>query len=178
MDCQRTRAAKSSSLRHERMGSTAILGGCRALPSHARRVDCSRVDGQRRFQAQVVNPTIPEIIFVNKSLESAKLQIAESHAPGIDADQAAALPIHCVLAASDLKAVQVLVAPPEGDLQCFVKLRHRAIVAHQESPPDHRADAANHCAQLIDLCRTIGFCHAPRLRLCAAHPQLSVALYG
>ena len=29
-------------------------------------------------------------------------------------------------------------------------------------------------AQLINLC--IRFCHAPRLRLCAAHPQLSVAL--
>ena|SRR6266446_3314006 len=47
---------------------SAEADGRRALPSHARRVDCSRVDGHRRFQAQVVNPTVPEIIFVNKSL--------------------------------------------------------------------------------------------------------------
>jgi hypothetical protein len=75
-----------------------------------------------------VNLTVPEIIFVNESLESTKLQIAESHAPGIDADHAAALPIHRVLAASDLKAVQVLVVPPEGDLHYSVKLGRLQII--------------------------------------------------
>jgi hypothetical protein len=58
-----------------------------------------------------------------------------------------------------------------------VKGAPRFVPGPDKPPPDHRAYAADHCAQLVDLCLlTIRFCHAPRLHLCNAHPQLSGAL--
>ena len=175
MDCRRTRATNRPRCAMNAWDPPQSSGGAAHFPSHARRVNCSRVDGQRRFRAQVVNLTVPEITFVNKSLESAEPQIAESHAPGIDADHAAALPIHRVLAAPGSQSgSSARRSHRRRSANLFVKLGHRAIVAHQEPPPDHRADAVNHCAQLIDLC--IRFCYALRLGLCAAPPQLSVAL--
>lgn len=82
-----------------------------------------------------------------------------------------------VFSAPDLKAVQVVIAPTEGDLQCLVELRYRAVGPDEKPPPYQRADAAQEHPQLKDLrFRTTRFHHLASLLLCAAHPQLSVGL--
>jgi hypothetical protein len=83
------------------------------------------------FEAQIVNPAIAEVILVQESLESAQLQAVESHASGIDADHAAAITVDRVFTAPDLKAVQMLIVPTEGDLQCLMELSDGAIASHQ-----------------------------------------------
>ena len=77
-----------------------------------------------------MNPAVHEIIFVDKSFESAQPKICELYAASIDANQTAALTIDGVLAAADLEPVQMNIVLPEDDLQDLVQLRHRAIVAH------------------------------------------------
>jgi hypothetical protein len=59
------------------------------------------------------------------------VQVAESHASGIDADHAATIAVDRVFSAPDLKAVQVLIVPPERDLQCLMEFSDRAFAAHQ-----------------------------------------------
>jgi hypothetical protein len=59
------------------------------------------------------------------------VQIAESHASDIDADHAATIAVDLIFTAPDLKAVQVLIVPTEGDLQCLMEFSDRAIAARQ-----------------------------------------------
>ena len=105
------------------------------------------------------------------------MEAVELHPSGIDADHAATVAIYRVFSAPDLKAVQVVIAPTEGDLQCLVELRHRAVGPDEKPPPYQRADAAQDHPQLKNLrFRTTRFHHPASLLLCAAHPQLSVGL--
>ena len=73
-----------------------------------------------------MNPAVAEIILVRESLEPPQMEAVEVHPSGIDADHAATVAIYRVFSAADLKAVQVVIAPTEGDLQCLVQLRHPA----------------------------------------------------
>ena len=119
-----------------------------------------------------MNPAIAEFILVQESLEAAQLQVTESDFRCINADHAAAVAVDRVFSAPNLKAVQMLIVPTEGDLQCLVELSDRAIPAHQKPPPYQRADAAQDHSQLEDLrFITICFRHGLSLPLCAAHPQ-------
>ena len=124
-----------------------------------------------------MNPAVAEIILVRESLEPPQMEAVEVHPSGIDADHAATIAVDGVFPAADLKAVQVVIAPTESDLQCFVELPHRAVGADEKPPPYQRADAPQHHAELKDLrFRTNRFHHAASLHLCAAHPQLSGGL--
>jgi hypothetical protein len=69
--------------------------------------------------------------------------------PGVFAR--AAITVDRVFTTPDLKAVQVLIVPTEGDLQCLMELSDRAIAAHQKASPYQRADAAQDHPQLVDL---------------------------
>jgi len=53
------------------------------------------------------------------------------HASGIDADHPAAITVDRVFTAPDLKAVQMLIVPTEGDLQWLMELSDGAIATHQ-----------------------------------------------
>jgi predicted secreted protein len=78
-----------------------------------------------------VNPIIAGVILVLEQLESASLQAVELDASGIDADHAAAVAVDRVFTAPDLKTVQMLIVPTEGDLQCLMELSDGAIASHQ-----------------------------------------------
>jgi hypothetical protein len=57
---------------------------------------------------------------------------------------------HAVLPAVDDKAVQVLVAPAQGELEGGVEVGDAAVAADKEPAPDQRADATQHDAELVD----------------------------
>ena len=78
-----------------------------------------------------MNPAIAEVILVQESLKAAQLQVAESNNSGIYADHPAAVTINRVFTAPDLKAVQMLIVPSEGDLQCLMELSDGAIATDQ-----------------------------------------------
>ena len=87
-------------------------------------------------------------------------------------EEHAALLMDTVLATANLEAMKVHVLPAERDLQDLVKPGDARIATHQKAPPDQRADAAQHGAQLQDLLpRRCPSVH-PRSLLCrTAHPQ-------
>src|SRR5450631_1252747 len=58
-------------IRHECAPPPAVLRRRRAFSRDTYRVDLSRLDRQRGFEAQIVNPAIAEVILVQESLESA-----------------------------------------------------------------------------------------------------------
>ncbi len=123
-----------------------------------------------------MNPAIAEVILVTESLEAAQLQVAESHVSGIDADHAATIAVNSVFSAPNLKAVQMLIVPTEGDLQCLMELSDRANAAHQKPPPYQRTDAAQDHAQLVDLrFMKISFRHGVSLHLCAVMNSSSLS---
>jgi len=61
---------------------------------------------------------------------------------------------HAVLPAVDDKAVQVLVAPDEGELEggveVSVEVGDAAVAVDKEPAPDQGADATQHHAELVD----------------------------
>lgn len=61
-------------------------------------------------------------------------------------EEHAALLMDTVLATANLKATKVYVLPAERDLQEPVKPGDARIATHQKTPPDQRADAAQHGA--------------------------------
>src|SRR5450631_3625367 len=90
-------AAESSevpAIRHESTRSTAVLWRCRAFSRDTQRVGIPRVDWQRGFEPQIVNPAVTKVIFVDESFESAQVQVTESHFRCIDTDHAAAVTIY------------------------------------------------------------------------------------
>jgi hypothetical protein len=72
----------------------------------------------------------------------------------------------------NLRAVQMLVVPTEGDLQCLMELRHRAIAANQLPRPNQWADTAQHRSQLVNLYfMTIVIRHGAKTTLVFRTPQ-------
>jgi hypothetical protein len=50
--------------------------------------------------------------------------------------------------------MQMLAAPVESNLNILMKLGDAGLAQNQLAPPDHRANAAKHKAQLVD----VGWC--------------------
>ncbi len=93
----------------------------------------ARIDRQGRFNPDVVNPAVAEIVFVGKPLHPAQLQIANSYLSGVRFEKHATLTAHSVFTAADLKTVQVHIFPAESDLQYLVKLRDTGVARNQQA---------------------------------------------
>ena len=98
-----------------------------------------------------MNPAIAKVILVHESFESAQLHVTESHVHCVDAEHTAAVTINRVFAPPNLKPVQMLIGPTDGDLQYLVELSHCTVATHEKPSPDQGADAAQDCSQLVDL---------------------------
>lgn len=133
---------------HEGARSAAVLRWRGALPRNADRVPPGWIDRQGRFNPDVVNPAVAEIVFVGKPLHPAQLQISNPYLSGVRIEKHAALSAQPVFTAADLKTVQVHVFPAEGDLQYLVKLRDGRVARDQQASPDQRTDTAEHGSQL------------------------------
>ena len=133
---------------HEGARPAAVLWWRGALPRNADRVALGWIDRQCRFNPDVVNPAVAEIVFVGKPLHPAQLQIADSYLSGVRFKKHTTLTAQSVFTAADLKTVQVHIFPAESDLQYPVKLRDTGVTRHQQPSPNQRTDAAEHGSQL------------------------------
>src|SRR5271166_1065812 len=115
-----THGLVSPAIFHEGVRSTAVLWRRGALPGNADRVPPGSIHRQGRFNPEVVNPAIAEIVFVGKPLHSAQLQIANPYLSGIRIEKHAPLSAQSVFTAADLKTVQMHIFPAKGDLQYVV----------------------------------------------------------
>lgn len=127
---------------HEGARSAAVLRRRRALPRNADRVLFSGIDRQSRFNPDVVNPAVAEIVFVGEPLHPAQLQITNPYLSGVGIKEGAAVSAQTVFTAADLKTVQVHIFPAEGHLQYLVKLCDAGVARNQQASPDQRADTA------------------------------------
>ena len=101
---------------HEGARAATVLGRRGALSCNADRVTPGWIDRQGRFNPNVVNPAVAEIVFVGKALHPAQPQIANPYLSGVDIEEYAAISAQSVFTAADLKTVQVHILPAEGDL--------------------------------------------------------------
>jgi transposase-like protein len=108
-----------------------------------------------------VLPTIAEVILVLEALMDAQPEIGEMHASRVDEALGA------MLTSVNHEAMQMRLAPAEGDLQRSVQVGNGAVASNEQASPDQRADAAQDDAQLVTDgfgCR-VRFRHAAIVRL-------------
>jgi len=90
------------------------------------------VDLQGRFNSDVVNPAVAEIVLLGKSLHPTQLQTANPYLAGVRTEKRGALSAQSVFTAANLKTMQVHIFPAEGDLQYVVKLCDAGVARHQQ----------------------------------------------
>ena len=113
-----------------------------------------------------------QVVFVCESLKAPQLQLADQGFVRVGVEDHAALLMDSVLATANLKAVKMHVLPAERDLHDLVKPGDACTASHPQAPPDQRADAAQHGAQLQEvLPRRCPSFHPRSLLCCTAHPQ-------
>src|SRR5260370_37587605 len=87
---------------HKSARPAAVLRRRGTLPRDADRVPPGWIDRQSRFNPDVVNPAVAEIVFVGKPLHPAQLQIADSHLSGVRFKKHTTLTAQSVFTAADL----------------------------------------------------------------------------
>jgi hypothetical protein len=108
-----------------------------------------------------VAPQRAEVVVVDEPFAPPQAEAAETHLPGVVAEERTAVVVQAVLAAVHLETVQMVTGPAEGDLENIVKAGHGGVAADEQAPPDQRADSPQHDAQLVDGQGCTECCHAP-----------------
>jgi hypothetical protein len=103
------------------------------------------IKGKGPFQPHLVDPAVAEAVLIQEVFAAVKPEVAEP-----DSYAMVGHPRGAVLPAVDEEAVQVQVLPAEGHLKHAVELRQDGVIPHEESPPDERADAAEHHPELVE----------------------------
>ena len=111
----------------------------------------SGIERQSLLEADLVSPQVKEVIFVKEPLFRAKVQVPQPYLGWVIAEANTTGLVHAVSLAADDELVQMGICPAHRDLQGVVQIGNRAITAHQQPPPDKRADLAQPYSQLIYL---------------------------
>ncbi len=99
---------------------------------------------------RLVAPAVEEVVLVEESFADAQAEVGKLHFMRVVAEPETARVGNAVFPTVDDEAVQVLVAPTQGDLEGGVEVGDAAVAADKESAPDQGADAAQHDAELVD----------------------------
>jgi hypothetical protein len=94
-----------------------------------------------------------KVVLVGEPLAAPQAEAVKAHLAGVAAEARRAGPPQPVLHRVDREPVQVLVAPPERDLQDLVQVGDRGLGGHEQPPPHQRADPGQHHPQLVDRAR-------------------------
>jgi hypothetical protein len=97
-----------------------------------------------------VAPAVEEVVLVEEPLADPQAEIGKVDLICVVTEPETARVGDATLPAVDDEAVQVLVAPAEGELEGGVEVGDAAVAADQEAAPDQRADATQHDAELVD----------------------------
>jgi hypothetical protein len=97
-----------------------------------------------------VAPAVDEVVLVEEPLSDAQAEVGKLDLMRVVAEPQTARVGHAVFPAVDDEAVQVLVAPAQGDLEGGVEVGEAAVASDQQLAPDQGADATQHHAELVD----------------------------
>src|SRR5262245_17072179 len=119
---------------------TRILRRAGTFSARTERVAASWVHWQHRFEPEVIDPVIDEVVDVSETLPLVQVQLAKRHVMRVVLEGGTAETRVAVFLAVDTEGMQVLVAPGEDDLQCNMERGQRHVATQEEAPPDQRAD--------------------------------------
>ena len=131
-------------------GTAAVFRRCLALPTDTDRVPPLRLLREPVFDPDLVLPRVAEVILVEEAFVAAELEVGEADLACILGEPGPARPADAIIPAVDAEAMEMGVAPAEGDLDDVMKLSEGPLTADQESPPDHGADLADPDVELVD----------------------------
>ena len=94
-------------------------------------------------------PQIAEIIFVEKALVDAEMELGKKCFLRVGPERGAAPPAQTVLLATNHETVEVKVAPIECDLEQFVQRGDAAVAAHVQTPPNGRVNLEEQNVELV-----------------------------
>jgi hypothetical protein len=130
---------------------TTILRRAGTFPARTERVAASWVHRQRRFEPEVTDPVIDEVIDVAETLPPMEAQRCKRHVARITIDVRAIQPWSAIRFAMDVKRVKIGVAPREDDLQRLMEGGQGCSAADEKPAPDQGADPLDDYTELIDV---------------------------
>lgn len=98
-----------------------------------------------------MHPAIGKVILIRESFKWAQMKISKAHLSSISREPQAAGAVDTILPTPKGEAMQVLVAPTEGNLDRVVEIGEGVVAKQEQSTPDHRTDLAQPDTELIDL---------------------------
>src|SRR5512135_1695156 len=131
-------------------GAAAVFRRCPALSADTDRIASLRFLRESAFDADLMVPSVAEVILVEEALVAAELEVGEADLMGIQGEPGPARSADAVVPAVDAEAMQMGVAPAEGDLDDVMELSEGTLAADQDPPPDHGADLADPDVELVD----------------------------
>ena len=105
-------------------------------------------------------PQIAEIIFVEKALVNAEMELGKKFFPRVGRERGAAHPAHAVLLATNHETVEVKVAPIECDLEQVVQHGDAAVAGHVQTPPYRRVDLEEQDVELVNFDGSVWLDHS------------------
>lgn len=76
-------------------------------------------------------PAVAEVVLVAEAFVDTEFEIAQSNLVRISREARAAVVVHAIVLAMDVKQIKMRVAPAEGDLQRVMQVGDRAVTAYQ-----------------------------------------------
>jgi hypothetical protein len=128
-----------------------IFGRRGAFPAHTGRVAASWVYRQDRFEPELTDPVIDEVVDVAETLPPMEAQRCIRHVTCVNIEVRAAKPRTSIRFAVDVKRLEVGVAPREDNLECGMEGGQRHVATHEEATPDQRANTLHNHTELIDV---------------------------
>src|ERR1035438_1933615 len=119
------------------------LRGRLATAANAARIDACTVQRQTLLDSHFVLPSVAEVVFVTEPFVDAKAEVGEADSFCIGREANTADLADAVIPAVDVEPMEMRIRPAKRNLERVVKIGDRAIAAHQQPAPDHRADLAN-----------------------------------
>jgi hypothetical protein len=121
------------------------------FPARTERVATSWVHPQHRFEPEVTDPVIDEVVDVAEMLPPMEAQRCKRHVARIHIDARTTQPWTSIRFTMDVKRVEMGVAPREDDLQRRMEDGQRHVAADEEPAPDQGADPLHDHTELIDV---------------------------
>jgi hypothetical protein len=128
-----------------------IFGRRDAFPARTSRVAASWVCRQDRFEPELTDPVIDEVVDVAETLPPMEAQRCKRHVTCVNIDVRATQPWTSIRFAVDVKRLEIGVALREDNLECGMEGGQGHVATDEEATPDQRANTLHYHAELIDV---------------------------
>ncbi len=105
---------------------------------------------QKRFDAKLMLPEVTKGILIEEALAGSQTKVGESDVRRVIPKPHTTAARHPIALTLDTELVEMGVGPPHGDLEGVVQIGDGTIIAHEQTPPDHRVDAQQDHFELVD----------------------------